>query len=225
MKLIVILFMLILSSTAYAFDIDTIADFVVTNNPEIAEMQKYENSLLRRIKVDARASVFRQDISRDDKVQQYLFNSGQLLETTSTGKRFEIIVTIPLLDMREDTERRVKMANFVAVKRADVVKVAAKLKAVIDLADYLDATLKTEKAELDWLKRRVEAGVEYQKDFNAATHKYNQNLYKYYETVAQASELIEFLASMVHEGQRPTLRRLIGFGFVQAVSKNQETVQ
>lgn len=158
----ILIIAMFLSSNAFASM--EIIDFITNNNPQVIEARKKQG-------IDYRV---------DFKASGYTGLLGQYTDKAAVG----VTVSVPLLDTKErkDLEKaRVEKEASIRAKAVDVINsIMATRRAITSLR----AKIAFEEDYLRWLQKRVEAGVDYQKD-----------LFKYQETlITDKARLIELEA-------------------------------
>lgn len=82
------------------------------------------------------------------------------------GQGVGLVASFPLLDRREKAERTLKVLEVEQEVRADAASLLTELRSLQAQIRLGELLLKEMEGQLQWLKRRVQAGVEYQKEAN-----------------------------------------------------------
>ncbi|MFN3481015.1 MAG: hypothetical protein ACK415_11630, partial [Thermodesulfovibrionales bacterium] len=104
---------------------------------------------------------------------------GQYTDRAVAG----LTMTIPLLDTRERRELKKKNTELEAQIRAKAVSAFSRYQRAIQEIKQINSDLNRGQAYLLWLKQRVDAGIDYQKDYYKAET-------RHYETKAQLTNAI-----------------------------------
>lgn len=152
MILIIVMFF---SSNANAFasmEVMEIVDFIVSNNPQVIEARKKYNI--------------------DYKVQFTASGYTGIVEQHTNKAAVGLTISVPLVDTKERNElnkAKIEKEANIRTKAADVVNsIIATTRAIKSLT----AEIAFKENYLRWLQKRVEAGIDYQKD-----------VFKYQETL------------------------------------------
>lgn len=170
MILIIAIIAMFLSNNAFASM--EIIDFITNNNPQVIEARKKQG-------IDYRV---------DFKASGYTGLLGQYTDKAAVG----VTVSVPLLDTKERRDlakARVEKEASIRTKAVDVINsIMATRRSIKSLKERIAF----EEDYLRWLQKRVEAGVDYQKD-----------LFKYQETMitdkARLNELEAKEAAAINE--------------------------
>ncbi|MFN3480654.1 MAG: hypothetical protein ACK415_09740 [Thermodesulfovibrionales bacterium] len=196
-KIIAVVISMILSpaigGAAVEADNLSIVDYIVANNEEVIAMK---NLTGLDLKLDARLSA-------------NAGTTGQYTDRAVAG----LTMTIPLLDTRERRELKKRITELEAKVRNKAVAAISKYQAVIYEITQLSTFLTREVEYLSWFKKRVEVGIEYQKDYYKAEATYMGHKAKLSSAVAdcQAARL-ELLALIKPDLRENLSERLAGSG-------------
>lgn len=168
----------------------TIITFIVQHSPRIREAQALLPTPGNLLKIEARGRVL-------------LPNAG--LEGQGVG----IVASLPLLDRRERAERTLKVLEVereVQREAAALLQELRTLQAQVKLGEEL---LKEMDVQHQWLKRRVQEGVEYQKEANRFLLELYGKKVEVEQRRVQIGSLIEKVAGLISPAQRPMLRAML----------------
>jgi hypothetical protein len=191
---IVFLFFLLFSPLcAYG---ESLIDWIIQRNPELQELRKLNSSILSNLKVEAKANA----------------GYGQLTqEGTSTVEKAEtryfigITASLPLISKAEATQKKIEYYQKERQMRQELSEL---LRSYTEEITYL----KNEKVILDnlyneivWIGKRVEAGVDNQKEYNQRLNDYNTRRRDYEKRMAALQYLKEKILSYVDSDSRKEL--------------------
>lgn len=190
-----LLLWLCLSMVPRAFCAEAASDraiiaFIVQHSPRIREAQALLPTPGNLLKIEARGRVL-------------LPNAG--LEGQGVG----VVASLPLLDRRERAERTLKVLEVereVQREAAALLQELRTLQAQVKLGEEL---LKEMDVQHQWLKRRVQEGVEYQKETNRFLLELYGKKVEVEQRRAQIGSLIEKVAGLILPAQQPTLRAML----------------
>ena len=190
-----LLLWLCLSMVPRAFGAEAASDrviiaFIVQHSPRIREAQALLPTPGNLLKIEARGRVL-------------LPNAG--LEGQGVG----IVASLPLLDRRERAERTLKVLEVereVQREAAALLQELRTLQAQVKLGEEL---LKEMDVQHQWLKRRVQEGVEYQKETNRFLLELYGKKVEVEQRRVQIGSLIEKVAGLILPAQQPTLRAML----------------
>jgi hypothetical protein len=139
---ILFLLLLLMPYNAFADEIDII-DYIVDHNPKIKAQRALQGI---NLKLDGKASAF----------------AGTLGDTTDKAS-VGVMLTVPLIDTREKKERQKEIVSSEESLRQQAAQVLLSLRESQTETRELSDTLKVKYAHLEWMRKRVQAGVDYQK--------------------------------------------------------------
>lgn len=190
-----LLLVLCLALVPEAFGAEAASDqviitFIVQHSPRIREAQALLPTPGNLLKIEARGRIL-------------LPNAG--LEGQGVG----VVASLPLLDRREKAERTLKVLEVereVQREAAALLQELRTLQAQVNLGEEL---LKEMDVQQQWLKRRVQEGVEYQKEANRFLLDLYGKKVEVEQRRAQIGSLIEKLVGLIPPAQRPMLRAML----------------
>jgi len=175
---------------------ESLIDWIIQRNPELQEMRKLNSSILSQLKIEAKANA----------------GYGQLTqEGTSTVEKAEtryfigLSASMPLISKAEVTQRKIEYAQKERQMRQELSEL---LRLYTEEITYL----KNEKMILDnlyneiiWIGKRVEAGVDNQKEYNQKLNEYTTRRRDYEKRKEALQYIKEKILSYVDEGSRKEL--------------------
>lgn len=167
-----------------------IVAFVLQHSPRIREARALLPTLGNLLKIEARGRVLLPDAGLE-------------------GQGVGVVASLPLLDRREKAERTLKVLEIEQEVRVQATALLQELRSLQTQVRLGEALLKEMEGQLRWMRRRVQEGVEYQKEAN----RFLLDLYgkkgEVEQRRAQISPLIEKLVGLVEPTQQPTLRGML----------------
>ncbi len=178
----------------YGADIRGIINFIVKHNTEISEMKKLKGSLLSDIKIEAytNASTLSQEIG--------------------------LKVSMPLFSPSEKREKKIETLNKERTVISDALKLVGLYFSEMRFIEHEEKLLISFYNELQWIGKRVEAGIDNQKEYNTKLHAYIERRRDIEARKAGAEAMIESILAFVPDENRPELRRMIN----ESVSENKK---
>jgi hypothetical protein len=164
--------------------------FIVEHSPRLREARALLPTLGNLLKIEARGRVLLPDAGAE-------------------GQGVGVVASVPLLDRREKAERTLKVLEIEQEVRAQATSLLQELRSLQAQVRVGDALLQEMDRQLQWMKRRVQEGVEYQKE----AHRFLLDLYgkkgELEQRRAQLGPLIEKLVGLVEPAQQPKLRGML----------------
>lgn len=170
-----------------------IIDFIIANS-EDAETSKAisEISFFGNIKVEGKASLFEGVI-------------GTQTDKGSVG----MVMTIPLLDKREKLERSRKHINTIQVITEKAVKLLKEYRKGKMEETELIKVIKEKTEYLEWQKKRVEIGVEYQMNFYKTKMEITMLEKTLHELQTNSASIMVEILTLVKHSARNSLKAMI----------------
>jgi hypothetical protein len=185
---LLILFLLLIPFKAFAEDIDII-DYIVEHSPKIKVQRALQGM---HVKIEGKASAF----------------VGALGDTTDKGA-IGITISVPLLDSREKREGQREIALAEESLRQNASQLLLSIReSQAEMRDMSDA-LKVKYAHLEWMRKRVEAGVDYQKEYHKEHEAYMNMLRAYEQAKAKSAGYMTSLLSLVEKSARTGLKSML----------------
>jgi hypothetical protein len=190
-------FLLALSSIAYA---EAVVDFIVANNPELQELKAINKNIISLLKVEAKSSA----------------SYGQLVrEGTSTLSRAQarydvgISASIPLISPGEKAQRQIEEAQKERTLRIDIADLIMKYKAEQKAIAEETRILQGSYNEVQWIGKRVEVGVDNQKEYNQKLGDYLAKRKEHELRKEQVGYILEKILAYVPANKRVKLRGML----------------
>jgi hypothetical protein len=184
--------------------------FIVENNPEIEAVARYNQSWLRDLKVSTKASAGMATPGGSGSDEDEPYYTGNL---DPAGAEWEyevkVIAELPLITPKERMEFRVREHSL----RRQIRREAAKL-----ITEYLElkSWIQKEEAiisdmveELNWIEKRVQHGLESQKDFIGQTLSLKERMQKLEQSRVELRYKLVDILSFVSRKDRDRLRELV----------------
>lgn len=183
--------------------------FIVEKNPEIQAVAKYNDSWLKDLKVSTKASAGMSTPSASSGEGDTYY--GDNLDPAKAEWEYEIkvIAELPLISPKERMEFRVREHSL----RRQIRREAAKL-----ITEYLElrSWIQKEEAiisdmveELAWIEKRVQHGLESQKDFIGQTLSLKERIQKLEQSRVELRYKLVDILSFVGKEDRDRLRELV----------------
>lgn len=198
--ILVTLMMLILTEFCHGADIAHVVMFIVEHNPEISEMKRINDSILNLVKVEAKGAASYGQLTRE---------GASTVDQAKTRYDVGITASIPLISPMEKSQRRIDIAN----KKLSLSKEASELTGQYlserEFIAYEETILQSSYSELQWIGKRVEAGVDHQKDYNTKLQAYTERRRDLETRKLTNTALLEKILSYVPHEHRADLKRLL----------------
>lgn len=207
MRFIFLIFVcLTLCSTAQAA---SLVDFIVANNPDLQELRAINRNILKMLKVEAKAGASYGQLTRE---------GTTTLEQAKTRYDIGITATIPLVSPSEKAQRRIEEAQKERTIRLEVAELIRTYRGELKAIEEENRILTSLYNELQWISKRVEAGVDSQKEYNQKLHDYLAKRKDHEMRKEQVSLLLEKILAYVSADKRETLKGRLH----ETISSNSE---
>ncbi len=173
-------------------------EFIVRNNPELRELSRYNEYAFSRLRIKARASV---GSGAGSIGQEGLFTQG-----TYDAR---IIAEMPLFSPRERLDMRMKEFGFRRQLRSEASAALARYRKLRRWIGRESIILKDLEAELSWLKRRAEAGIEPQKVIMEKALDLKEREQAFYSRKEEMKHTLQAVLSFVPREKRKKLSKLL----------------
>lgn len=183
--------------------------FIVEHNPEIQAVAKYNQSWLKDLKVSTKASAgMATPGSSTDENETY--TAGNLDPTKAEWEyEVKVIAELPLISPKERMEFRVREHSL----RRQIRREAAKLiTGYLELRSWIqkeEAIISDMVEELAWIEKRVQHGLESQKDFIGQTLSLKERIQKLEQSRVELRYKLVDILSFVSRDDRDRLTRLV----------------
>ncbi len=197
-RIIIMVMALMIATNANA---ESIVDFIISNNPELKEIKTINRNILKLLKVEAKgtASYGHYTISEETST----------LDKTKTRYDVRITASIPLLSPTEFAQRRIDEAHKERTLRLEVAELIKNYKAEQKAIEEENRILINLYNELQWMGKRVEAGVDSQKEYNQKLHDYLTKRKDYELKKEQVSYMLDKILSYVSADKRERLKGML----------------
>lgn len=187
---------------------ETVIDFIIANNPELQEQKAINRNILNQLKVEAKGT---------GSFGQLTQEGTSTLERAQTRYSVGITASIPLISPGEKAQRRIEEAQKERSIRLEVAELIKTYKAEQKAIEEENKILISLYNELQWIGKRVTAGVDTQKDYNQKLNDYLTKRKDLELKKEQVSYMLDKVLSFVSEDKR---QRLKGALDGQDISKN-----
>lgn len=179
---------------------ESIIDFIISNNPELQETKAINRNILNMLKVEAKGGASYGQLTKE---------GTSTLEQAKTRYDIGITASIPLISPSEKAQRRIEEAQKERTIRLDVAELIKTYKAEQKAIEEENNILTSLYNELQWMGKRVEAGVDSQKEYN---QKLNDYLTKRKDNELRKEKVsynLEKILSYVSRDKRQRLKGLL----------------
>ena len=197
--LIAAVWVMFLPAASFA-GIDTVIEFIVTNNPDLQELKGINKSILSQLKVEAKGAA---------SYGQLIQEGTSSLDKAQTRYSVGLTASIPLISPAEKSQRRIEEAQKERTLRLDAAELIKTYKAERLAISEESSILTSLYNELQWIGKRVEAGVDSQKDYNAKLHDYLNKRKDHELRKEQVSLILEKILSYVAADKRHQLKGML----------------
>jgi hypothetical protein len=204
----VIVLVLLLCPGVSTAGTEMVIDFIIANNPELVELKAINRNILNQLKVEAKGT---------GSFGQLTQEGTSTLDRAQTRYSVGITASIPLISPSEKAQRRIEEVQKERTLRLDVAELIKTYKAEQKAIEEESKILMTLYNELQWLGKRVNVGVDSQKDYNQKLNDYLTKRKDLELKKEQVSYLLDKVLSFVSEDKR---QRLKGMLDGQDISKN-----
>ena len=201
MKFIIIaLTVLILCPAASSAGTEIVIDYILANNPELQELKAINRNILKMLKVEAKGTASYGQLTRE---------GTSTLDQSKTRYDIGITASMPLISPGEKAQRRIDEAQKERSMRLEVSELIKTYKAEQKAIEEENKILMTLYNELQWLGKRVNVGVDSQKDYNQKLNDYLTKRKDLELKKEQVSYLLEKVLSFVSEDNRLKLKGML----------------
>lgn len=198
MKILLMLFIAVLiPSSARA---ESVIDFIVANNSDLQEMRAINRNILNQLKVEAKGTAAYGQLTQE---------GTSTLDEAKTRYTIGISASLPLISPSERSQKRAEEAQKERTLRLDVadllMKYKAEQKAILEEARILQGLHN----EVQWIGKRVAAGVDNQKDHNGKLNDYLVKRKDHELRKEQVGYILEKILAYVPADRRAQLRGML----------------
>ncbi|MEW6417244.1 MAG: hypothetical protein AB1480_03885 [Nitrospirota bacterium] len=178
----------------------SVVDFIIVNNPELQELKAINRNILKNLKVEAKGSASYGQLVRE---------GTYTLERAQTRYDVGLSASIPLISPAEKAQRRIEEAQKERAMRLEVAELIKQYKAEQKAIAEENRILQSFYNELQWIGKRVEAGVDAQKEYNQKSHDYLNRRKEQELKREQVSYILEKILAYVPESKRDSLKKML----------------
>lgn len=180
---------------------DSVIDFIVDNNPELQELHAINKNIIKQLKVEAKGNAIYGQLIREGTYS---------LDESKTRYDIGLTASIPIISPYEKAQRRIEEAKLEKSIRLAVTDYLKNYREGLKALEAEEAMLKIIHNELDWLRKRVEAGVDSQKEYNQKLIEYTNKKKELEMKKEGIRYLLETILSFVSKDNRERLREMLG---------------
>jgi hypothetical protein len=183
--------------------------FIVEKNPEIRAVAKYNKSWLKDLKVSTRASAG-MGTPGSGSEEEGTFAAGNLNPARAEWEyEVKVIAELPLITPKERMEFRLKEHSLRRQIRREAAKLITEYMALKSWVRKEEAIIGDMVEELNWIEKRVQHGLESQKDFIGQTLSLKERIQKLEQKKVELKYKLVDILSFVGRDDRPRLTRLV----------------
>jgi len=195
MKIIILLF--IVALVPGNVRAESIIDFIVTHNPDLQEMRSINRNILNQLKVEAKGTTAYGQLTQE---------GTTTLDQAKTRYSVGISATLPLISPAERSQKRAEEAQKERTLRLDVADLLMKYRAEQKAISEENRILQGLYNEVQWMGKRVAAGVDNQKDHNQKLNDYLVKRKDHELRKEQVGYILEKILAYVPTDRRAALR-------------------
>lgn len=197
MKKLIIFLIILVPNLVFA---DSVIDFIVDNNPELQELRSINKNIMKQVKIEAKGTATYGQLIRE---------STYSLDESKARYDIGLMASIPIISPSEKAQRRIEEVRLEKSIRLTVTEYLRNYREGLKTLEAEETTLKMIHNELEWLKKRVEAGIDSQKEYNQKLYEYMNRKKEYEVKKENVKYLLEMLLSFVSKENRERLKELI----------------
>lgn len=198
MKIFLVLFLVFLIPGGARAE--SVIDFIVSNNPDLQEFRSVNRNILNFLKVEARGNASYGQLTRE---------GTSTLDRAQSRYDVGISASIPLISPSEKAQRQIEEAQKERSLRLDVADLIMKYKAEQKAIAEESRILQGLYNEVQWMGKRVEAGVDSQKDYNQKLNDYLGKRKDHELRKEQVGFILEKILAYVPADKRAKLRGML----------------
>lgn len=179
---------------------ESIVDFIISNNPELQETKAINRNILNMLKVEAKGGASYGQLTKE---------GSSTLEQAKTRYDIGITASLPLISPAEKAQRRIEEAQKERALRLEVAELIKAYKAEQKAIEEENKILTSLYNELQWMGKRVSAGVDSQKDYNQKLNDYLTKRKDHEIRREQVSYILEKILAYVPESKRVRLKEML----------------
>ncbi len=190
---------------------ESVIDFIVANNADLQEMRSINSNILKQLKVEAKGSAAYGELTQE---------GTTTLDQAKTRYSIGISASLPLISPAERSQKRAEEAQKERTLRLDVADLLMKYRSEQKAILEEDRILQGLYNEVQWMGKRVAAGVDNQKDHNSKLTDYLVKRKDHELRKEQVGYILEKILAYVPADRRAQLRGMLNETVPQD-SKNQ----
>ena len=200
---------LILAFSSKALGMDPVR-FIVEHNPEILAVAKYNKSWLKDLKVSTKASAGMATPNSSGSDDDGGFYTGNLDPARAEWEyEVKVIAELPLITPKERMEFRVREHSLRRRIRREAAKLITEYLELKSWIQKEEAIISDMVEELNWIEKRVQHGLESQKDFIGQTLSLKERMQKLEQSRVELRYKLVDILSFVGRDDRDRLARLV----------------
>lgn len=200
MKHIIMLIVMVLCPAVSSAGIESVIEFIVVSNPDLQELKDINKSIFNQLKVEAKGSASHGQLTKE---------GTTTIDQAKTRYDIGITATMPLISPSESAQRRIEVAQKERSLRLDVADLVMKYKAEQRAITEENRILQGLYNEVQWIGKRVEVGVENQKDHNNKLNDYLVKRKDHELRKEQVGYILEKILAYVPAVKREKLRGML----------------
>lgn len=197
MKKLIIFLIILVPNLVFA---DSVIDFIVDNNPELQELRSINKNIMKQVKIEAKGTATYGQLIREGTYS---------LDESKARYDIGLMASIPIISPSEKAQRRIEEVRLEKSIRLTVTEYLRNYREGLKTLEAEEATLKMIHNELEWIRKRVEAGIDSQKEYNQKLYEYTNRRKEYEVKKENVKYLLEMLLSFVSKKDRERLKELL----------------
>lgn len=196
-RMILMVMVIMIVTNAHA---ESVVDFIIANNPELQEIKAINRNILNLLKIEAKGGASYGQLTRE---------GSTTIEQAKTRYDIGITASIPLVSPSERAQRRIEEAQTERAIRMEVSDLISKYKSELKALDAENMILVDMYHEIQWIGKRVKAGVDSQKEYNQKLHEYNTRRRDYEYRKEQTEYILDKILAFVPADKRGKLKEML----------------
>jgi hypothetical protein len=184
--------------------------FIVENNPEIQAVAKYNKSWLKDLKVSTKASAGMATPNSSGSEDDGTYYTGNLDPSKAEWEyEVKVIAELPLISPKEKMDFKLKEHSLRRQIRREAAQLITEYMALKSWVRKEEAIISDMVEELAWIEKRVQHGLESQKDFIGQTLSLKERMQKLEQKKVELRYKLVDILSFVSRKDRDRLTRLV----------------
>ncbi|RLA92488.1 MAG: hypothetical protein DRG69_08840 [Deltaproteobacteria bacterium] len=176
-------------------------EFIVQHNPDIQELRAYNRSIFSRLKVSLKG--------HGKYGQATTIETGWEREKTTLGGDIRVIAEMPIFSPQEKLQMRLKELELTRRIRREASGAVARYRGLKLWIEREGEIIKALEIELEWIKKRVETGVEPQKTYIERAIALRQRKQTLETKQTELQDALDTVLSFVPKSDRDALKQLL----------------